>query len=75
MKYIDLHIQKYQNGFSSKSWLLRILTLSIALGSVLYYLDQHHKGRNIFFNSEKAEANRLNNSVIRMKIPVGRSKN
>lgn len=73
MKYIDMRIEKYQNGFSSKTWVLRIITLSIALASVLYYLNQHHKGKNIFFNSQKTEAE-SSGSVIRMQIPVGRIK-
>lgn len=73
MNYIERQVKKHQTEFNSKIWILRIISLSIALGAVLYYLDQHHKGNSILVPTP--EAGVIDKTpYMQMQIPVGRAK-
>lgn len=74
MDYIEKQIHKHRNEFNSKVWILRIISLSIALCAVLYYLDQHHKGKAISFGNQNEEQTSKGRPYMEMKIPVGRTK-
>lgn len=73
MSYIERQLKKHNTEFNSKIWILRIISLSIALAAVLYYLDQHHKGNNLLLKTQAPEV-KEKQSYMQMKIPVGRSK-
>lgn len=73
MSYIERQLKKHQTEFNSKVWILRIISLSIALAAVLYYLDQHHKGNNILIDAPAPKV-REKKPYMQMNIPVGRSK-
>ncbi len=75
MDYLEKQIHRHKNEFNSKIWILRIISLSIALGAVLYYLDQHHKGKNPILREQKQEDGFKGRPYREMKIPVGRTKN
>lgn len=62
----------YGAHFSKAAWIIRIITMTIALISIVYYLRLYNKGELAF---QKGNANiEKDSSVIRMKIPVGRAK-
>lgn len=63
----------YVSNFSKAAWIIRLITMSVALISLLYYLNQYNKGE-LPFQKEKATGYQKG-SVIKMKIPVGRSGN
>lgn len=63
----------YASNFSKAAWIIRIITMSIALGSIIYYLNLYNRGE-LAFQKKKTEWQQSDRSVIRMKIPVGRSK-
>lgn len=73
MNYIERQVRKHQTEFNSKIWILRIISLSIALGAVLYYLDQHHKGNNLLVPAPQADVEEKS-PYMKMQIPVGRAK-
>jgi paraquat-inducible protein B len=73
MSYIERQLNKNRNEFNSKVWILRIISLSIALAAVLYYLDQHHKGNNILVETPASKVSDKK-PYMRMQIPVGRGK-
>lgn len=73
MSYIERQLKKHQTEFNSKVWILRIISLSIALAAVLYYLDQHHKGNNLLMETQAPKV-KEKQPYMHMKIPVGRSK-
>ncbi len=71
MSYIERQLKKHQTEFNSKVWILRIISLTIALGAVLYYLDQHHKGNNLLVETAPQKI-KEKVPYMQMQIPVGR---
>lgn len=70
--------RNYKSNFSKLAWVIRIITMSMALSAVTYYLYKHHQGKN-FVNSGAQNVDELpsaqiekEGSVIKMKIPVKR---
>lgn len=72
MNPLQKNIKKYQTDFSQKAWILRIITLSIALGAVIYYLNQHNSKKGMFFKNFAEKQEISVEPGVKFNIPVTR---
>ncbi len=74
MSPIQKIINKHQTDFSKKVWILRLISLSIALGSVIYYIRQNKQHQEKLLEKTQIIHRGQSGSEIKFKIPVFRSK-